>query len=265
MHEIIALGLYDREFYYGTATSEYADNPRRFAVLVRAALEWASRQTTPISIIHAHDWQAGLAPVYLRSRYASAPSLAGARSLLTIHNLAYQGRFDKSWMPELDLGWDLFGVNGLEFYGGMSFLKGGVTGADIVTTVSPQYAREIQTPEGGVGFDGILRGRADSLFGILNGIDTAQWNPASDPNLPQPYSATDLAGKRAAKAAVLAQIDNLQGELSTAQLQLRNSPGAPRAPPPEPCTAPPRRPSSRIWPARWGRRWPRCCSSCRRP
>jgi starch synthase len=196
-------GMFDREFIYGAGASDYPDNPRRFAVLVRAAFEWTIRHDRPVSIVHAHDWQAGLAPVYLRTMYAPSPLLGGARSVFTIHNLAYQGMCEPDWLPRLDLPWSLFTVDQLEFWGRASLLKGGVVNADAVTTVSPQYAREIQTPSGGVGFDGILRSRADRLFGVLNGIDTTQWDPAGDPFLPQPYSARDLSGKRAAKAAVL--------------------------------------------------------------
>ncbi len=196
-------GLFDREQPYGTSAGDYDDNPRRFAALVRAALEWAVRQTDGPAIVHAHDWQAALAPVYLRSMYSLTPTLAGTRSVMTIHNLAYQGWFDASWMPRLDLPWELFTIDQMEFYGRMNVLKGGVMNADAITTVSPRYAREIQTPEGGQGFDGILRSRSDRLAGILNGIDTRQWNPASDPSLPQPFGIDDLSGKIAAKRAVL--------------------------------------------------------------
>jgi starch synthase len=196
-------GLFGREFLYGVGNADYADNPRRFAVLVRAALEWALRQVTPPSIVHAHEWQAGLAPVYLRSMYAVTPALASTRSVFTIHNLAYPGRFAKSWMPKLDLPWQLFTVEQLEFYDDMSFLKGAIVNSDAITAVSPRYAEEIQTSEGGMGFDGVLRSRADRVVGILNGIDTSQWNAAVDRYLPQPFTADDLAGKRAAKVELL--------------------------------------------------------------
>jgi starch synthase len=196
--------MFDRDHLYAVGNDDYPDNPRRFALLVRAALEWALRQPTGPDIVHAHDWQAALAPVYLRSMYALNPTLGQARSVMTIHNLAYQGWFDASWMPQLDLPWELYTIEHLEFWGRMCFLKGGVVDADLITTVSPTYAREIQTADGGVGFDGILRARADRLTGILNGIDTSQWNPAHDPYVPQPFCASDLSGKRAAKAAVLA-------------------------------------------------------------
>jgi starch synthase len=197
--------LFDREFYYGQGSNDYPDNARRFALLSRAALEWALRQPVGPSVVHAHDWQAGLAPVYLRSMYQLNPTIGQAASVFTIHNLAYQGWFDPSWMSQLDLSPELYSIDRLEFYGRMSFLKGGVTCSDYTTTVSPQYAREIQTPQGGVGFDGVLRARGDRLVGILNGIDTEQWNPSADRWLPAPFSADDLAGKRVSKASVLAQ------------------------------------------------------------
>jgi starch synthase len=172
---------------------------------VRAALEFAGRSGTRPSVVHAHDWQAGLAPVYLRTLYASHPVLAGTPSVLTIHNLAYQGIFQPDWLPRLDLSWDLLSTERLEYWGKVSFLKGGINDATAITTVSRTYAREIQTPELGFGFDGILRRRAASLFGILNGIDTDQWDPARDPFLPATYHAGDLAGKRDCKLAVLTE------------------------------------------------------------
>jgi starch synthase len=195
--------LFDREQLYGVGNHDYADNPRRFAVLVRAALEFAAREGQRLSIVHAHDWQAGLAPVYLRTLYASHPLLAATPTVFTIHNLAYQGLFEPDWLPRLDLPWSLMGVDQMEFWGRISFLKGGINAADLITTVSPQYALEIQTPGGGAGFDGILRARAADLVGILNAIDADRWDPSRDPNVPQPFSARDLSGKRAAKARLL--------------------------------------------------------------
>jgi len=197
--------LYDREGLYTIDNVDYPDNARRFAMLVRAALEFAGRRGEAPSVVHAHDWQAGLAPVYLKTLYASHPILGGTPSVLTIHNLAYQGLFAADWLPRVDLSRDVFSMEGLEFWGRISFLKGGINYADLITTVSQQYAKEIQTPEFGFGFDGILRRRAADLVGILNGIDTSQWDPARDPFLPAPYSADDLSGKRAAKAEVLSR------------------------------------------------------------
>ena len=205
--------LFDRDGYYHTNTPgkiknddiEYADNPRRFAVLARAALEFAARASSGrgLSLVHAHDWHAGLAPVYLQTRYANHPTLGGVPSVFTIHNLAYQGNCSADWLPRLDLPWNLLDMEKLEFWGQISFLKGGINFSRMVTTVSARYAEEIQTPAQGFGFDGILRRRATDLVGILNGIDTAQWDPGHDPALPAPFSAADFAGKRAAKIALL--------------------------------------------------------------
>jgi len=197
--------LFDREALYGVDGTDYPDNARRFAMLARATLEYAGRQHPAPSLVHAHDWQAGLAPVYLKTLYATHPVLAGTPSVFTIHNLAYQGLFDGDWLPRLDLGWELFTLDRLEYWRRISFLKGGINYADKVTTVSPRYSEEIQTPALGFGFDGILRQRRADLVGILNGIDTREWDPADDRYLPEPYSADDLAGKKAAKAAVMAQ------------------------------------------------------------
>jgi starch synthase len=194
--------LFDREALYGVGNTDFPDNARRFAMLVRAALELAGRRGKP-SVVHAHDWQAGLAPVYLSTVYASHPVLAGTPCVFTIHNLAYQGLFEPEWLPRLDLPWDLFTIEGLEYWGRISLLKGGINKADAVTTVSPRYAREIQTPELGFGFDGILRRRSADLVGILNGIDTHEWDPVRDGYLPVPFDADDLGGKDAAKREVL--------------------------------------------------------------
>ena len=197
--------LYDRAELYGVGGADYPDSPRRFAVLARAALEWAVRLGTAPSVVHAHDWQAGLAPVYLKRLYASHPVLRGVPAVFTIHNLAYQGIFESDWLPRLDLGWDELSMDRLEFWGRISLLKGGIVDSDVITTVSPRYAAEIQTPETGFGFDGILRHRRADLVGILNGIDSAVWDPARDPFLPSPYDAQHLEGKIASKRAVLAR------------------------------------------------------------
>ncbi|HEY2907593.1 MAG TPA: glycogen synthase GlgA [Vicinamibacterales bacterium] len=196
--------LFHRDALYGTGNVDYPDNARRFAFLVRTALELVARRGAP-AVVHVHDWQAALAPVYLKTMYASHPVLAGVPSVLTIHNLAYQGIFEADWLPRLDLPWDLLAIDRLEYWGKISVLKGGINDADLITTVSRRYAEEIQTPAFGFGFDGILRRRAADLVGILNGIDTGEWNPATDRHLPVPFHAGDLSGKAAAKAAVLAR------------------------------------------------------------
>jgi starch synthase len=199
--------LYDRPGIYAIDGADYPDNALRFAMLTRAALEFAARRSPAPSVIHAHDWQAGLAPVYLKTLYATHPVLGSIPSVFTIHNLAYQGVFDADWLPRLDLGWELFTLDRMEFWNRISFLKGGINHAELVTTVSRRYAEEIQTPEFGFGFDGIVRARAAHLVGILNGVDTREWDPAADEHLPQPYSRADLTGKAAAKAEVLARFN----------------------------------------------------------
>ena len=195
--------LYHRPGLYNTGGADFDDNALRFAFLVIAALEWAAQQAEPIHVVHAHDWQAGLVPAYLKQHFARHPALGQVPTVFTIHNLAYQGIVDKAWLPRLGLGWDLFTVNGLEFWDRVSLLKAGVNFSDAITTVSPTYAEEIQRPEYGFGFDGVIRSRADALTGILNGIDVDTWSPERDPYLPAAFSARSLAGKAAAKRAVL--------------------------------------------------------------
>ena len=192
---------FDRDYLYGAVGHDYPDNPERFAFLSRAALEWAVSSGERYDAIHAHDWQAGLVPVLLRQLVS--PTLRGVPTIFTIHNLAYQGIFDASWLPRLGLGWELMSVNGLEYWNRISLLKGGIVFSRVITTVSPQYAREIQTPEYGCGFNGILRSRSADLVGIRNGIDYDQWDPARDPYLPEPFDASCLDGKAAAKRMVL--------------------------------------------------------------
>jgi len=193
--------FYDRAGgpYGGQDGREWPDNFRRFGLLswVAAALGQGADPNWRPDIVHAHDWHAGLAPAYLK---AQAEPVA---SVMTIHNLAYTGYFPAGVFPELSLPPPFFGIDGVEFYGGVSFLKAGLAYADRLTTVSPTYAAEIQTSEFGNGLDGFLRRRADVLSGILNGVDPQVWDPANDPALPIPYD-TDSAvqGKAAAKAAL---------------------------------------------------------------
>ena len=194
---------YDRDYLYGADGHDYADNPERFAFLDQAALTWAFSTGVRYDVVHAHDWQGGLVPVLLGRMVREQSSLERVPAVFTIHNLAYQGIFDASWLLRLGLGWDLMHVDSMEYWGRISYLKAGIVFSRTITTVSPRYAREIQNPEFGCGFDGILRQRSADLVGILNGIDYDQWNPEHDPNLPVPFSASNLQGKAAAKRAVL--------------------------------------------------------------
>jgi starch synthase len=201
--------LFDRAGIYYDATGDYADNPVRYAFLSAAAIDWAAQQPEPFDIIHAHDWQGGLAPVYARALgthplgTVRTARTARTSTVFTIHNLAFQGIFDKSWVTRLGLRWEDFTINGFEYFDRVSFIKAGINFADMLTTVSPTYAEEIQRPEYGHGFDGVIRARRRALVGILNGIDYDEWNPAADPFLPAPFDAANLGGKAAAKRALL--------------------------------------------------------------
>jgi starch synthase len=195
--------LYDREGFYGVGSHDHPDNPRRFAALARAAFEAAIVTGFSPDVVHAHDWQGGLAPVYLRTRYATHPVLGGVPSVFTIHNIAYSGLCDAGWMPALDLDWDLYTPQALEYWGQVSLLKAGINFSEKVTTVSRRYAEEILTPEFAYGLEGVLSSRRADLVGILNGIDADTWNPATDRFLPAPYGPDTLAAKRASKRALL--------------------------------------------------------------
>jgi starch synthase len=204
--------LFDRDGVYGERGEDYPDNALRFAVLSRAAAELVRQRVAggrPVDVVHCNDWATALVPTYLRALARETPALAATRSVLTIHNVAHQGVFPKTELATIGLGWDSFRVDGIEFYGGINFLKQGVADADVITTVSPSYAREIQTAEQGARLDGVLRKRADALVGIVNGVDYAVWNPATDPALGARYDAEDFQNKARCKGA-------LQNELGLA-------------------------------------------------
>ena len=194
--------LYNRKGLYGDAGMDYPDNHVRFAVFARAAMAVA-RFLFRTDIFHCHDWQSGLIPAYLRSGEAIDPTFLGVKVLFTIHNLGYQGLFPKTVLPEVGLDPKLYRPDGMEFFDRISYIKGGIAFADALNTVSPTYAREIQTPEYGFGLDGALRSRADVLTGILNGVDYRDWSPETDQLIPARYSASDLSGKQVCKEQLL--------------------------------------------------------------
>ncbi len=195
--------FFDREGLYGTSDGDYPDNALRYAVFARAALEYPRLREQRPSVIHAHDWQSGLVPVYQKMQLSSDPYVGGVPAIFTIHNLAFQGVFPASALSAVGLGVDVLDVQGLEFWGNISYLKGGINFSEKITTVSPGYAREIVQPELGFGFEGVLARRSADLVGILNGIDTSRWTPTGDPFVKASFSADDLGGKREAKRALL--------------------------------------------------------------
>lgn len=174
----------------------------RFAFFSRAVLELAKRIGGPPDIIHCNDWQTGFIPAYLTTVYAADPFFARTATLFTIHNLAYQGLFDPNLLPKFGLGWDVFQY-GMEFHDAANAMKSGIYFSTAISTVSPKYAQEIQTPEFGNRLDGLLRARHDDLIGILNGVDYHEWNPETDPHLAANYSIHNLDGKAACKRDLL--------------------------------------------------------------
>ena len=204
--------LFHRETFYGPGGEDYPDNHIRFAVFCHAALgviRWIFRP----DVVHCHDWQAALAPVYMRRRFATDPTFMGIRTLFTIHNLGYPGLFPKEVLPAIGLDQGVFTPDLMEFWGKVNFLKGGIVFSDAISTVSEGYAREIQTPELGFGLDGLLRARAGVLHGILNGVDYREWSPETDRFIARNYSAADLSGKQVCKRALLEEFGLPSGDL----------------------------------------------------
>jgi len=191
--------FFDREALYGTPQGDYEDNCRRFVFFCQACLAAVQARAEPIDVWHCHDWQTALIPVYLKTTLAGNPFFSRAATVFTIHNLSYRGLFWHWDWPLLNLPWQHYNWREMEFHGKLSLLKGALVHADILVTVSPTYAREIQTPEVGYGLEGVLAERKDVLFGIVNGVDTRVWDPRTDPLLPANYSAENLAGKRVCK------------------------------------------------------------------
>ena len=192
----------NRPGLYGDGGEDYPDNAFRFALFSIAALTALPQIAPDASVLHAHDWHAALAPVYLRTVLRNDPIVPRLATVLTVHNAGFQGHFAPGVVPELGLSWDLYDWRHFEWYGRMNVLKGGLTFADLVTTVSPTHARELTTPLGGFGLHETFASLGDRLVGVLNGIDQHTWDPATDPHLRAQFSAGSLAGKRACKAAL---------------------------------------------------------------
>src|SRR5215470_6160655 len=202
---------FDREALYGTPTGDYPDNAERFAMFSRAVIE-ASKIVGVPQVFHCHDWQSALVPVMLRTLYAEDPAFRDVGTVFTIHNMGYQGLFPAEILPLLMLPWDLFTISKMEFFGQVNFLKGALVFSDYVTTVSKKYSQEIQTTEYGFGLEGVLRNRAATVTGILNGVDYDEWSPETDKLIKTQYSPADLVGKGTAKQDLLATFGIKNGD-----------------------------------------------------
>ena len=194
--------LFGRDHLYGTYEGDDPDNPRRFAFFCRSVLQFLKRMDFRPDVIHCHDWQTALIPILLRHELGEDPFFARTATVFTIHNLAYQGVYPPSALPEMGVSPSLFTMELLEYFGRVNLMKGAILSADIITTVSRTYCREIRTPEHGCGLEGVLEKRSDNLHGILKGLDTDEWNPATDRRILRTYSSRALAGKWGDKLAL---------------------------------------------------------------
>jgi starch synthase len=195
-------GFFDRERLYGDAAGDYPDNHLRYAFFCLAALDALPRLVTGPVLLHAHDWHAALALVYLRTRLGRDARYANVRSVLSVHNAGYQGHYSPAVLQDLGLPWELFNWRHLEWYGKVNILKGGLVFADRVVTVSPNHANELRTPGGGFGLHDVFEWLGPRFSGILNGIDQAVWDPARDPQIPAAFTGENPAGKTACKREV---------------------------------------------------------------
>lgn len=186
---------YNRDNLYMDKKGDYPDNLERFSYYCKRTLELLKEINFKADIIHLHDWQASLIPVYLKTLYSGDLFFKDTKTVITIHNIGYQGIFPKEEFPKLGLSWDIFNMEMLEFYGKINLLKGGIVFSDFITTVSPTYSKEIQTKEFGFGLEGILSQRKDRLFGILNGLDYSIWNPETDKFIAKNFSARNIEDK----------------------------------------------------------------------
>ncbi|GMR05197.1 MAG: glycogen synthase GlgA [Thermodesulfobacteriota bacterium] len=195
--------FYDRTYIYGTPEGGYFDNLERYGFFSRGVLEAIKALKIRPDIIHSNDWQTGLVPAYLKDVYKKDKTFVRTASVFTIHNTAYQGTFQAELYGLLGLAPGLFTHDGLEFWGKINLLKAGVAFSDIITTVSPGYSVEIQTPEFGCGLEGLLKKRSAELFGVLNGADYKEWDPGSDPLIPANFSVDDMSGKTVCRRELL--------------------------------------------------------------
>ena len=195
--------FFDRRAPYGNGERDYEDNADRFIFFCKGVVETLRLGDLQADVVHCHDWQAALVPLLLRETERRHGLTLALKTLFTIHNIAYQGLFPATAFARTNLPDELNNIDGLEYYSQINLMKGGILFADRVTTVSPRYAMEIQTPEFGCGLDGVVQTRADDIVGLLNGVDTSIWNPAVDALLPARYSPANMAGKQVCRAELV--------------------------------------------------------------
>lgn len=203
VHLICREEFFDRRLPYGNGERDYEDNHHRFIFFCKGVLEVMRRREIDADVVHTHDWPTGLLPLLLRVEEERFATNLAIRTVHTIHNIAFQGLFPLRSFYRTNLPEEFMGVDGVEYYGQASMMKAGLQFADRITTVSPHYAREVQTPEFGCGLDGVIASRDEDLVGMINGVDTDAWNPCTDPLIPGHYSADDLGGKKLCRAELL--------------------------------------------------------------
>jgi starch synthase len=203
VHLVCREEFFDRRNPYGTPERDYEDNHHRFIFFCKGVVEAMRFLELRADVVHGHDWQCGLLPLLLRHTEQRYGVTLAMKTVFTIHNIAFQGVFPMRAFYRTNLPDELMGIDGVEFYGQMSMMKAGILFSDQVTTVSPRYAREIQTAEFGCGLDGVVATRSDDIVGLLNGIDTHVWNPATDTLIPGNYTVDNLAGKARCRVDLL--------------------------------------------------------------
>ncbi|HJM83300.1 MAG TPA: glycogen synthase GlgA [Nitrospinota bacterium] len=205
-------GHFHRHGLYGLTDGAHPDNSERFSLFCMATLLALKKEQITLDVIHVNDWQSALVPVYLSQLFSSDKTLGKVATVLTVHNIGYQGIFNPLEWHLLGLDFSLFNMHNLEFYGNINFLKGGLIHTNIITTVSSTYAKEIQTKDGGYGLDSVLRNRSKDVFGVVNGIDTDQWNPKIDETIPQNFEIANMDGKKKCKESLLNEFGFPKGE-----------------------------------------------------
>ena len=203
VHLICREEFFDRRGPYGNGERDYEDNADRFIFFCKGVVETLRLGDVQADVVHSHDWQGALLPLLIREAERRQGVTLAVKTIFTIHNIAFQGVFPRGTFARTNLPDELNSMDGLEYYEQISFMKGGILFADRVTTVSPRYAQEIQTPEFGCGLDGVVQTRSEDIVGLLNGVDTAVWNPSTDKLLPAHYSARDLRGKQRCREELL--------------------------------------------------------------